>query len=209
MLGDTFTFISAVVLLTSLSTAAEIASSVPTTTSASASAAASTTSCDRFRHTGFWVVDIDNYPDLPWYCDPPFSQHALRDRSKLPLESVGVAGAYVFCALFFGSALLTVGKRMRNNAMASNGTLEIEMVGSPNNPSLNSPASTSRSWVKKGISSLKSFGSGNSTRTSRAGSNPNSPGVASVSSFDSRVLQQDRDNRQAEMDRLYAAVMAH
>jgi len=102
---------------------------------------------------------------------------------------------------------------MRNDAMASNGTLEIEMVKSPKKQLVDgspvSPASTSRSWMKKGINSLKSFGSSGSTRTSRAGSNPNSPGVASLSSFDSRVLQQDQENRQAEMDRLYAAVMAH
>ena len=36
-----------------------------------------------------------------------------------------------------------------------------------------------------------------------------SPGMDSVASFDPKVLDNDRASRQAEMDRLYAAVMVH
>lgn len=211
--GKLLSSAAVILLLSSPSIAADTtsAASIHATTSTSAPVS-STVSCERYRHTGFWAVDIENY-ELPWYCDPPFSQHAIRDKSKLPYEAVGVAAAYVACALFLGGSLLTVGKKMRNNALSSNGTLEIEMVKSPKKgifePSPISPASSGRSWIRK----LK-FGSGGgqgSIKSGRTGgtSNPNSPGVASVNSFDNRVVQNDVESRQAEMERLYAAVRAH
>lgn len=202
-----------ILLLSSPSSAADItsAASVHATTSTSAPVS-STVSCERYRHTGFWAVDIENY-ELPWYCEPPFSQHALRDKSKLPYEAAGVAAAYVVSVLFLGGSLLTVGKKLRNNALSSNGTLEIEMVKSPKkglfDPSPISPASSGRSWMRK----LK-FGPGGGQGSVKSGktgdtSNPNSPGIASLNSFDHRVVQIDRESRQVEMERLYAAVMAH
>jgi len=216
MLGAGHLLPSAAVILLLFSplTAADItsATSLAATTS-TPDPVSSTVSCERYRHTGFWDVDIENY-ELPWYCDPPFSQNALRDKSKLPYEAIGVAASYVACALFLGVSLLTVGKKMRNNALSSNGTLEIEMMKSPKKTGSEfspvSPASSGRSWMRK----LKSFGPGGaqgSTRSGKSGgtSNPNSPGMDSVNSFDHRVLQNDRDSRQAEMERLYAAVMVH
>ena len=184
---------------------------VAAATSTPAESSSSTVSCDRYHHTGFWDIDIDNYPDLPPACGPPISLHAIRDKSKLPYEVGAVVGAYFFFVFALLSLLLTWGRRMRQAALGSNGTLEIEMVNSPQkrfDGSPISPASTSKSWIKKGVTSLKSLGSG-STRTSRAGSNPASPGVASINSFDGNVLTGDRDRAHKDMERLYAAVMAH
>lgn len=212
--GNLLSTAAVLLLLSSPLIAAEITSAASASTTTSTPApVSSTVSCERYRHTGFWAVDIENY-ELPWYCDPPFSQHAIRDKSKLPYEAVAVAAAYVGCALLLGGSLLTVGKKMRNNALSSNGTLEIEMVKSPKKgifePSPVSPASSSRSWIKK----LKTFAPGGGQGSIRSGktggtSNPNSPGVASLNSFNERVMQNDKDSRQAEMERLYAAVMTH
>jgi hypothetical protein len=183
----------------------------PDGTATPAQPATTTTNCVRFHKTGFWDVDIDNGPDLAPECGPPLSFYAIRNKARLPAEICAVVGAYLFFVLALATLLFTWGRRMRQSALGSNGTLEIEMVNSPKKqfePSPVSPASTSRSWIKKGVSSLKSFG-GHSTRNSRAGSNPASPGIASINSFDANVLEDDRDKAQKEMERLYAAVMAH
>lgn len=174
--------------------------------------ASTTLSCDRFHKTGFWDIDIDNWPALAPECGPPLSIHALRDRSKLPVQICGIIASYLLFIAVIGTLLITVGKRSRNRAQ---GTVEklprydIEMVKPHNNFEPLSPAYSQRSWMRAPFKTLKS--SALSRASSMAGSpiDAPSPAVASISSFDGHVVDADRESRQAELEKLYAAVMVH
>ena len=158
-----------------------------------------TVTCTRFKQTGFWDVDIQNW-SLPPECGPPLAYGAIRDKSKLPAQIAGLVGAYVFFLVATGSLLLTWGRRMRKKVEVATGALkEIEMVNT-SNYGLASPAASQRSWRHpfKG----KHFSGSSSTL-------PKSPGIESVNSFDERVLQRNRETAKQDMDRLYAAVAAH
>jgi hypothetical protein len=137
---------------------------------------------------------------------PPLSAHASRNRDLLPAQICGIAGAYLLTVLFLGTALLTFGRRLRRAAQSSRGTLAMEMV-KPANRALEispiSPASSKRSfWSPKKFTFRKPEKSGTSSTLA-------SPGIESVTSFDKNVVEQDIQARQAEMERLYAAVMEH
>jgi hypothetical protein len=174
-------------------------------------AASTTVTCTRFHQTGFWDVDIDNWPALPPDCGPPLSYNAVRDKSKLPAQICGIVGSYLFFLVAIGTLLLTWGRRMRRRAEKSTGALkEIEMVNT-SNYGLASPAASQRSWMRGPLKNLKHF-SHSSSKLSEHGASPGmpkSPGLESINSFDNRVLTKDRESAQAEMDRLYAAVAVH
>ena len=155
---------------------------------------------------GLWTVDIDESPAPPPGKGPPFSAHASRNLSLLPYQIVGVVGAYVGSVLILGTLLLTVGRSMRKKAqtMASQPREMVKPMPRAYEMSPSSPQSQ-RSWFSpKGLKSKKS-----TTSSIRSGvSAQMSPGMESVVSFDNGVLEADRAQRQAEMERLYAAVMA-
>ncbi|KAF2754701.1 hypothetical protein EJ05DRAFT_130438 [Pseudovirgaria hyperparasitica] len=153
--------------------------------------------------SGFWS-DIYNYKAPPPELGPPGAAGALRDKKQLPWEICGIVGAYLVTVLVALTLLLTVGKRMRRDAELSPLTLEIEMVKAGSQAfdiTPVSPASTTRSWFQKKFHRTPSFRSGMSS--------PTSPTVQSVASFDHMVLKSDKEQRQREMERLYAAVMEH
>ncbi|KAH7562186.1 hypothetical protein J3E72DRAFT_35549 [Bipolaris maydis] len=144
----------------------------------------------------------DNYRDpAPAPEDgPPASYHATRDKSVLPYEICGIVGGYVFTVLIWGVLLLTVGRRMRRKALEPPKQLELELENKPARPTIKTPGLTSpplsaRSWLRK-------FKKNDSVPSS-----PQSPVVQSPSSFDQKVLDAHRDQDQADMERLYAAVM--
>lgn len=147
----------------------------------------------------------DNYRDpAPAPQDgPPASYHAIRDRSRLPYDVCGVVGGYVLTVLIWGVLLLTVGRKMRRKALDPPKQLELELQDKPlrptiKTPGLASPPLSARSWLKK----FKKNDSG-------VGSSPQSPVVQSPSSFDQKVIDAQREQAQADMERLYAAVMDH
>lgn len=151
-----------------------------------------------------WKVDIWQGPAPSPEDGPPFSAHASRDRALLPYQIIGIVGAYVASVLIVGSLLLTVGRRARKRARAVSTSRQQEMIKPmvrQYDPSPASPASN-KSWYK--IRGKKS-----ATSSIRSGvSNARSPGMDSVVSFDTNVIECDRARRQEEMERLYAAVMA-
>lgn len=154
---------------------------------------------------------IDNSPAPPPDEGPPGAAHASRNKALLPAQICGIVGGYILTVLFFGILLLTVGRRMRRTAQASPASLEIEMVKHTNkafDPSPISPLSASRQWLaykwKKSTTSLRSNNSQASHPTSPV---VGSPGGMSVSSFDQSVIDYDKEQRQREMERLYAVVM--
>jgi hypothetical protein len=148
----------------------------------------------------------DNYKPAPLPEDgPPASFHASRNKNLLPAQICGVVGGYVLTVLIWGILLLTVGRRMKRKTQTSPKTLELELVHARSGgQQIASPSSarSATSWFKKGFKSK-------SDPTDSAISSPQSPVLASPTSFDQKVLDADRDRAQAEMERLYAAVMDH
>ncbi|CAG5140085.1 uncharacterized protein ALTATR162_LOCUS634 [Alternaria atra] len=141
---------------------------------------------------------LDNYRDPTPAADegPPASYHAVRDKNVLPYEICGVVGGYVFTVLIWGVLLLTVGRRMRRKALDPPKQLELELQDKPTRPTIKTPGLASpplsaRLWrkFKKNDSAVQS------------------PVVQSPSSFDQKVLDAHRNQAQADMERLYAAVM--
>lgn len=124
------------------------------------------------------------------------------NRDQLPGQICGLVGGYVLTVLIWGILLLTVGRRMRRKTENSPRTLELELV-TKQRPSLKSPTSpgSAKSWMKKTFKRDKP--------TDSAIGSPQSPTVQSPSSFDHKVLEADKERAQAEMERLYAAVMDH
>ncbi|QDS74980.1 hypothetical protein FKW77_005260 [Venturia effusa] len=176
--------------------------------------ASTTLSCDRFHKTGFWDIDIANWPALAPECGPPLSVNALRDRSKLPIQVCGIIAAYLLFVVVIGILIVTIGKPSRNKAQGFVDKLpkyEIEMVKQESHQNFEplSPAYSQRSWIRAPFKGFKS--SALSKASSFAGSpiEAPSPAVASINSFDNTTDSQNRESRQAELERLYAAVMAH
>jgi hypothetical protein len=139
--------------------------------------------------------------------------------SLLTAQVCAIVGSYLFVVAVLLTFLFTIGRRLRRFAQTSPGTLEVEMVKPTNllplksgavahEPSPISPPSAvspSRSW-------FKGFRRSSSTASASLHSgptSPTSPGVTSVASFDRAVLERDREKRESEMDRLYAAVAEH
>ncbi|KAG8628157.1 hypothetical protein KVT40_004030 [Elsinoe batatas] len=155
-----------------------------------------------------WHIDIDNGPASAPELGPPLSADATRDLSLLPIQISCIVAAYVFTSLLIGSLLLTVGRRLRRRKLAGKPDLSIEMVKPANrtfDPSPVSPPSDQKAWY-----SPKRLKKRSSTQHStRSASDPASPGLESITSFDSRVIDKDRQKRQDELEQLYAAVMAH
>ncbi|KAF2153207.1 hypothetical protein K461DRAFT_278019 [Myriangium duriaei CBS 260.36] len=159
------------------------------------------------RADGIWNIDIDEEPAPPPDQGPPFSAHAIRDPSRLAIEVIGVVVAYVGTTFIIGSLLVTIGRRSRREAMSPYKGPPIEML-KPSRHAFESPVSPSteqRPWYSpRRIVRRLSI-----SNSMRSGSNPGSPGIDSLASFDARVLETDKRQRQDELERLYAAVMDH
>jgi hypothetical protein len=132
---------------------------------------------------------------------PPASYHASRNKGLIPAQVCAIVGAYVLTVLIWGVLLLTVGRRMRRKT--ENVPKELELVTA--RPSGRTPASplsarSATSWFKKGFKSKP--------HDSAVGS-PLSPALNSPGSFDQKIIDAQRERDQADMERLYAAVMEH
>lgn len=154
---------------------------------------------------GLWDVDIDESPAPPPDKGPPFSANASRNLDLLPYQIIGVVGAYIGSVLIIGSLLLTVGRNLRKRAlnMAAEPREMVKPLSKTFERSPTSPNS-SRNWY-----SPRRLREKRSTASSMHSPNEQvSPGMESVASFDTTVIEADRMKRQQEMERLYAAVMA-
>lgn len=136
---------------------------------------------------------------------PPASYHAVRDRNRLPYDIAGVVGGYVACVLIWGLLLLTVGRKMRRKALEPPKALELELAGKPVRPSIKTAPLQSPPLSARSASSwLKKF-----RKNDSAVNSPQSPDIGSPTSFDQRVIDDHNARAQADMERLYAAVMDH
>jgi hypothetical protein len=153
-----------------------------------------------------WHVSIFTGPAPPSNEGPPLSASAVRDKSKLKFEVIAIGLSYIVCASVLLILISTVGKRLRRNAQTSNRSLDMEMV----KPSVHqaalgvdpSPVSPTRYWPSPVESEVKPW-------TSPTGTHYYHQSQTSVSTFDEKVIENDKVRNQNEMERLYAAVMAH
>jgi hypothetical protein len=152
---------------------------------------------------GFWS-NIYDAPTPSPEDGPPGAAHASRDKRLLPYQICGILGGYLGFVLIVLLLLLTVGRRLRRAAEMSPASLEMELIKSTNRMFVDetpiSPASTTRGWFKNTFKKPSSV---------KSGSTPISPVADSFTSFDKSVLDNDKEARQREMERLYAAVMEH
>ncbi|TKA34144.1 hypothetical protein B0A50_00124 [Salinomyces thailandicus] len=160
-----------------------------------------------------WKVSIDNGPAPAPADGPPISASASRDRAILPYQIIGIVGAYLFVACFLLTLLLTIGRRLRHHALSTSYRRPTEMVkpmGRAFDPSpVSLFSSSARSWRSPRRLRDKQSAAG-SVRSGMSGTGAGtvSPAMESVVSFDATVIEADRAQRQDEMERLYAAVMA-
>lgn len=158
-------------------------------------------------HGGLWTVDIDESPAPSPQDGPPFSAHASRNLALLPYQIIGIVGAYVASVFIVGSLLLTVGRRSRKRAqeMATQPKEMVKPMAKAFDRSPISPGDGKNNWylprkLRDKMSAANSIRSGRNTERS--------PGMDSIASFDTTVVEADRAKRQEEMEMLYAAVMA-
>lgn len=155
--------------------------------------------------SGIWRIDIDKGPAPPPDQGPVFSAHASRDRDRLAAQVTGLVVAYVGTAIIIGVLLATLGRRARKAALSPYCGPAVEML-KPSGHVFESPVSASmeqRPWYSPRRLARKM----SATSSMHSRSNPGSPGVDSLASFDARVLEADKRQRQDELGRLYAAVM--
>ncbi|EOD51592.1 uncharacterized protein LTHEOB_11919 [Neofusicoccum parvum] len=154
---------------------------------------------------GAFDVDFDQNP-------APGALGAVRNKAYLPAQICGIIGAYIFCVVVIGTALLTYGRRMRRaitdqrvDVVKANGTNGFEMT--PVSPSSRWRSPLSPSKLKHAFK--KSQTSIAERQQHSVPTSPISPGTQSMSSFDQNFLKNQQEERQKEMERLYAAVMEH
>ena len=200
-------FLAIVTLSTFLSSAAAQVAS------ASAPSPAVNCSALRYHKTGFWDIDIDNWPALPTDCLAPISRNADRDIHHLPYQVSVILASYVAVTIVVGTSILSIRRKRHSKAprrLVEQKPLEAELrCFDPTSPS------SFVSWMRNPLR-RRGPGSTVSTNVSPGGADagdvsavPLSPSMISMASFDQTVLEHDRATRQAEMDRLYAAVMLH
>lgn len=125
----------------------------------------------------------------------------------LPAQICGIIGAYLLTVVVIGVCLLTFGRRMRRDAQYGSGQLEVEMVKTPKrpyDPSLPSPASTKKNWMRKAFGKDTRSGSTSTTGNISA---PVSPGMPGHYSLDQKVVASNREQQQRDLEMLYQAVM--
>ncbi|KAG9757970.1 hypothetical protein KCU73_g4140, partial [Aureobasidium melanogenum] len=159
-----------------------------------------------FVQAGLWTVNIDNGPAPSPEDGPPLSAHASRNHNLLARQICGIIGAYLATIFILGGFLLTFGRRMRQAALSASAINSVEMVKPSITQFDDSPLSphSQRSWYSPRRLKKKRSMQG-STRTV---SNPSSPAVQSIASFDPGVIEADRVARQQELEHLYAAALA-
>ncbi|KAL5118553.1 hypothetical protein ACEQ8H_003568 [Pleosporales sp. CAS-2024a] len=134
---------------------------------------------------------------------PPASAPASRDSRRLPYDIAGIVGGYLLTVLIWGVLLLTVGRRMRRKALEPPKALELELHSNkPVRPSIRTaPLASPPLSARSATSWLRKF--------KKSDSAAQSPVVGSPTSFDQNVIDAHNQRAQADMERLYAAVMEH
>ncbi|KIW93157.1 uncharacterized protein Z519_05762 [Cladophialophora bantiana CBS 173.52] len=154
------------------------------------------------RPHSIWDVDIDRDPAPPPDQGPPLSAGALRDKSKLKYEIIGIVGAYVVWLIITLVLLFLVGKKLRRRVQTSNRSLSMEIIKPA--PLANQPKMNVEPPLKSPgkMASLRSWATGKSHSHKQSS-------ISVSSTIDEKIIEADKAKNRDEMARLYAAVMAH
>lgn len=147
-----------------------------------------------------WDICVDEGPAPSPQDGPPLSAHAIRDKSKLKYEVIGIVGAYLAWLVVALFLIFVVGKRLRRGAQTSNRSLSMEMIKSATMRQEQSNVSPGPLSPGK-MASLKAWAG------SRGHSHKQSD--ITVSTINEKQVEMDRQRNMDEMTRLYAAVMVH
>ncbi|KAH0537235.1 hypothetical protein FGG08_005937 [Glutinoglossum americanum] len=162
-------------------------------------------------------LGIDFDPAPPPEKGPPLSRNALRNKKYLPAEIGGIVGAYFLTLAVLGLLWLLVGRPSRHRAAILTFG-DLEMVSNlPKSPKENKFWDFKKPWHSSGVTSPVKESKpwdfrkpwSNPTSPMKENHSPVSPGSGSEGTFDSQVIEEDKKRRAEDMERLYAAVMAH
>ncbi|KIX96606.1 uncharacterized protein Z520_07872 [Fonsecaea multimorphosa CBS 102226] len=154
------------------------------------------------RPHSIWDISIDESPAPPPDQGPPLSAGALRDKSKLKYEIIGIVGAYLVWLIGTVVLLFLVGKKLRRRVQTSNRSLSMEIVKP-------APlADQSKMAVEPPLKSPGKMASLRSWATGKSHSHKQSS-ISVSSTIDEKIIEADKARNKDEMARLYAAVMAH
>ncbi|EXJ82409.1 hypothetical protein A1O3_06222 [Capronia epimyces CBS 606.96] len=154
------------------------------------------------RPHSIWDIDILTGPAPPPDEGPPLSAGALRDKSQLKYEVVGIVAAYVAWLLLTFLLLVFVGQKLRRKTQTSDRSLSMEII-KPAPLGNQAKMSTEPPLKSPGkMASLRSWATGGKSHT-------RNPSNMSASTVDERILEADKARNMDEMAKLYAAVMAH
>ena len=140
-----------------------------------------------------WSISIDNGPVPPIESVPPFSQHAIRDPSALKWQIPTLIISYLTFVLLTLTFILTIGRRLRLEAIDNRDARPMEMVKEAKrtfDPSPVSPRSA-HSWRK-----IKGFVSWS----------PVDRLTPPSAVFDDRVVRRDREEQSRALQAMYATV---
>ncbi|KIV97554.1 hypothetical protein PV10_01291 [Exophiala mesophila] len=157
------------------------------------------------RPASVWQFDIWNSPAPPPDEGPPISAGALRDKSKLKYEIIGIVGSYIVWLLGTLFLVLFVGKRLRRKTQTSNQTLNMEIVKPAPLGSHPGTSMAIESPLKSPgkMASLKSWASGGRSHSHKHSN------VSLATTIDEKIIEADKARNMDEMAKLYAAVMIH
>ena len=141
-------------------------------------------------------LNIDWDPAPPPDKGPPLSRGASRDKSLLGAQVGAIVGSWILFLVLLAFFLIFVGRRLRADALKSRASPDVEMV----KPVLQ------RNFEPSPISANPESAEPGDTSPAPNFSWP-SPTKQSFSTFDERVIQEDKAQREQDMERLYAAVM--
>ncbi|KAL2433806.1 hypothetical protein ABEF95_004559 [Exophiala dermatitidis] len=172
--------------------------------------------------SSIWNVDILTNPAPPPDKGPPLSAGALRDKSKLKYEIIGIVGSYLAWLSLTVVLLVLVGNRLRRRTQTSNRSLSMEIIR-PSHPLLDrTPMSASTAATDLGplpsplksprsgkMASLRSWAKGGPGPTTAHSRNPSNMSAGVASTVDERILEADKARNMDDLTKLYAAVMAH
>ncbi|KAI9765599.1 MAG: hypothetical protein M1840_007288 [Geoglossum simile] len=155
---------------------------------------------------------------------PPLSRNALRNKKYLPAEIGGIVGAYVLTLVVIGILYFLVALPAQRKAAIAP-IRDIEMVPQGETPTSPSKETRFSSFRRSLRQNPPTSPPPKTPKTPRSwdfrswGSNPQSPvkdiktalttPTQSSVTFDHQVIEDDKRKRAEDMDRLYAAVMAH
>jgi hypothetical protein len=156
-------------------------------------------------------LNIDRAPAPPPELGPPLSRNASRDKSLLGAQIGAIVGAYALFVFVLACYVALVGRRLRAYALGGPAaSSDIEMGKASPTTAVASQHPFEASPVSPGTTAFA-----NSASPSKAGTqgghfawpSPTKQNFTGV--FDERVIQDDKAQRERDMERLYAAVMEH